>query len=706
MKTSNNILISYLKTALKASPWMIISMVLLVIVAKVYIKYSTPYFESTSKIKIDQGTVGLAKSNLFKDFDVFTSTNEIMTEIEVLKSTRLIKKTLEKLDFSVQYYRIGDIKTTELYKESPFIVKTVESSDELIEKDILIEILKDGYKIDERKYNFGDTVSINSSIILVELNHKLISNKKIDQVGRYIFKVRDKNKLASRIKKGMDITAIDKDVSVVRISYKDVVPEKTTDFVNAHAEAYIQDFIDNRSQAANKSLNFLDNQLNDVLQKLRTSENRLENFKLSNGIINTSQETETGLKKISQLNIQLASIKMKQAALDSLNSYINSSNKNFLDLAPQFEVFGDMLYIELIKKIQEYRAKRKELLINYTVHSEEVKTLDSKLSDLVAYIKESVKNSKYNAKTQRIQIENEIQLANEEFKNTPTIEKNMTSLKREFDQTQKLYNYLAEKRSEAALASSAGYSFHQVLEEASVPKSPISPNKTLITFLAGFLGALLGIGLYYLKSLLFSNRIKSIEEMEKLFSGDNYLINNNFKNLVSKLIIKEKLKKKDVLNISSNSKKSNEYLEALGETFARLGWKVLIVNFNFHTNWRLNSKTKTLNEIILENDLFSNNEIEISENLYAVSTSYSNDDSILFNHDNLKGIITSEKTYDLIITLSPSVLNKIDSLAIAKIVNHNISLLDSKSSNINHLNNYELIAKEYNLSNLSLGLIK
>ena len=98
-------------------------MVIAVMVAKKYLSYATPMYESTVKMRLADIGEGISNSNLFRNFDVFASANKIAAEIEVLKSSELISKTLDSLDFGAEIFRVGKIQTVELYKNSPIQIK-------------------------------------------------------------------------------------------------------------------------------------------------------------------------------------------------------------------------------------------------------------------------------------------------------------------------------------------------------------------------------------------------------------------------------------------------------------------------------------------------------------------------------------------------------------------------------------------------------
>src|SRR6202000_1681464 len=98
-----------------------------------------------------------------------------------------------------------------------------------------------------------------------------------------------------------------------------------------------------------------------------------------NNIINFSQETETDLRKIAQLKIQLANLQMSMSAIDSLYDYMQRGKGDFSGLAPNFEAFTDLLSTELIKKIKQLESDKKDLLLVYTDKEEKEKGLDEKI---------------------------------------------------------------------------------------------------------------------------------------------------------------------------------------------------------------------------------------------------------------------------------------------------------------------------------------
>ena len=54
---------------------------------------------------------------------------------------------------------------------------------------------------------------------------------------------------------------------------------------------------------------------------------------------------------------------MSLEAIRELNKYLKEGKDHFLDLAPNFEAFTDLLSTEIIKKIKDLQSTKKDLLL-------------------------------------------------------------------------------------------------------------------------------------------------------------------------------------------------------------------------------------------------------------------------------------------------------------------------------------------------------
>ena len=694
----NNENVRFLKPLLRGFPIVVLAMIIAVLAAKKYLNYVTPMYESTAKLKLADTQEGVPSANLFKDFDVFATPNKISTEIEVLKSTSLIEKTLEKLPFSTEIYRKGKVRSVELFGDSPIKVESILNDEKNYDKKFIINItsnqnftIKASDSAKEVKGTFGVPTVIKGGKILITRNDSYLKSKpgaKI--VDQYEVEFLSREKLLDKVNKNLDIVSVDKDVPVIRINYKSNVPEKASLLVNTLAETYIQDYIENKYRAANTTVDFLKNEIGQANNKLSGAENRIENYRNKENIINIPQETETDLRKISQLKIQKNNLKMNLDAIKNLNNYISEGKDNYLDLAPNFEAFNDLLSTEMVKNMKLLQAEKKELLLTYTPEHEKVKIIDAKIKDLTDYQTESIKNTQKNLQIKYNDIDRDIQIAEQAFIGLPEKEKLLNIMNREFNLYEKNYNFLNEKRIDAEIAKAAKISFHKIITRGELPKQPVSPMRSIIIIVAAIMSMIGSIALIY--AIHFAkakvNDVYTIEKNSTIpvafttpFIKSREKTMHHFLENVLEMELKEIIKDKNLICITSydKSKQHRFHSKNIIKALQAQSRKVLVIDVAGNLN-----------------DIENIDYIDFSEekNLRLTST-------------DIENLIREKMTgNDLCIINNQSIKQGKLPLLFLKMADENLFVLDSRKTAEKTIMNVELLKDEYKLTNLWFVLNK
>lgn len=588
-----------IKPYLRGFPLILVSMIVAMLGARKYLTYVTPMYESTVKLKLADVSEGVPSSNLFKDLDVFANSNKISAEIEVIKSSVLINKVLDNLDFDLEVYRIGQVKKIELYHKSPFIIQGKFHSPKAYDQRFLLQVhslntftLTCSNSGEIKHGTFGQKLELRYGQLTISLDHQVISAKTdFSLVDKYEFEFLSREKLIRKISSFLDVIAVDKDVAVVRINLKSPVAEKASRLVNQMAESYITDYIETKYRAARVTVEFLNDRINEIAKKLGQSEETIQQYRSDLDIINIHQETETDLRKIAQLKIQFANIKMNLSAISELNSYIQAGQSDFLELAPNFEAFTDLLSTEIIKKMKQLQADKKDLLLTFTPQDERVKVIDLKIRDLSNYLIESINNTHKNLQTKHNRLEKEIEEAEKDFIGVPEKEKVLTILNREFEIYQRSYNFLNEKKIEAEIAQAAKIAFHRIISPAEPSSVPVSPNRPIIIIVSGIL-AMIGSIVAILVVHLAKAKVNDAYTIEKnslipIAAQTPYLLNTkqievHFLKEVIQLEMKGIIQNKKMIAISSGGNQEGKtfHVENLAKAFALQGRKVLLADLN------------------------------------------------------------------------------------------------------------------------------
>jgi uncharacterized protein involved in exopolysaccharide biosynthesis len=691
--------IRLLKPLFRGLPIIVLVVLLSVLFAKKYLNYVTPMYESTAKLRLADVHEGVPGANLFKDLDVFASSNKIATEIEVLKSDNLISKTLNQLPFGTEIYRKGGMRSSELFHDSPFQIEGTFQTDKAYDKLYGLKITSNSQfilmKPEEKtgiKGTFGKPISIDGGKFLITLNEDFINSKKnVKIIDDYEFEFLSKEKLMAKINKNLDIVSVDKDVPVIRINLKNAVPEKASLFVNKLAEMYIKDYIEGKYRAANTTVDFLNTEIDNADEKLSTSENNIQNYRDERNIINITQENETNLRKISQLKIQQTNLKMNLDAIKDLNKYIASGKDNYLDLAANFEAFTDLLSTEMVKNMKKLQSDKKDLLLTYTPEHEKVRIVDQKIKDLTDYQIESIKNTEKNLQVKYDDLSNDITESEKVFIGLPEKEKMLNILNRDFNMYEKNYNFLNEKRIEAEIARSAKIAFHKIISPGEIPKSPVSPIRGIIIVVAAFLGLLGSIILIYIVHIAKAkvNDAFTIEKNSTIpiafltpFIKRNKSVLDNFLKEALQMELKGMIQKQSIIVVSSYDKSKHHVFHSinLAKAFIAQGRKVLVVD-----------ATGQLEGIITKDDC-----LNYADNRFLSYT------KTVFQ-DEIKSKL---KDYDLCLIHNQSINEDKLGLLFMSIASQNLMILDSRKTAEKSVIKIELLKDEYKLPNVWFVLNK
>ena len=167
--------------------WFVIGVVLALIVAFVFLRYSTPEYtaSTTILIKDDKQTGISAELAAFEDLGIIGggSANNTDNEIEILKSRKIIGNVVDSLGLTISYSKVGRIRDTELYSHSPINLKFIKINSSLKVKDtvFIVSFLgADSVELKDVEGNLILKTKLNE-VVESEIGHfKLVRSKSYD----------------------------------------------------------------------------------------------------------------------------------------------------------------------------------------------------------------------------------------------------------------------------------------------------------------------------------------------------------------------------------------------------------------------------------------------------------------------------------------------------------------------------------------------
>lgn len=472
---------------------------------KVY-RSQTLYQASTTLMLNDKES---GPSKFMKSLESFSVTGKLMTEVEVLRSRYLIGKTLDKLELNVPISQSIRGTWRELYQRSPFTIELDIIDPTYSDKAFTLNLHDDNsftLTIQEVQYQgrLNETILTPGFRLCISENDSYLqTNPEALQAGLYRFEHISRERLIDHYSgEALTVKLLDKEVAIIKVYFRHNVPLKAQHFVNGLVESYLNDFITNKTEAANKALHFISKELNSISGELRNSERDIATFKQAEGITELSLEADDRLKKLRERDMQRTSLTMELAELERLGKALVASN-DAMTAAGELGVVSHPECQRALEKLQQLESKRSELLLSFTAKHPDVLLLDDQIKQARKALTETLSSTlaSHMAKMRKLDVNiEEIELKLHTY---PVAEQQLLAYQRSYSSKQKTYDFLLNKRIEAGIGAASQISFHKVLERASLPRRPIGMGRKVVLVIGAMVGAGLGLmlilGIYYMR---------------------------------------------------------------------------------------------------------------------------------------------------------------------------------------------------------------
>ena len=312
-----------------------------------------------------------------------------------------------------------------------------------------------------------------------------------------------------------------RNTQMVKISFESPDSEITYKVANELGNTYIENQLEARLQLTQKASEWLTTRLAGMRKDLEQSEAALQTFREREGLIDVSGVQTLTANEITGITIQLVDARKRTA---EAKGQLDSLGKIGLEYNPRWEtslgVLADLVTQQL--KSREVEASRvvSELSQRYGPKHPRLIAARSNMDNSVSDYRKQVikvvgsfgKNYKQLLADQQ-RLERSLENSKNQIQNINRKTYELTQFEREVDTTQQLYDLFftrfRETKESGFEAANARF-----VDLAVKPFTPVKPKKMQIVFIAGFLSALAGVALAFLKVAL-DNTIRAGGEVEE-----------------------------------------------------------------------------------------------------------------------------------------------------------------------------------------------
>jgi tyrosine-protein kinase Etk/Wzc len=334
-----------------------------------------------------------------------------------------------------------------------------------------------------------------------------------------------------------------RDTDVLEIGFESTNPFEAQAIVDAAAEALMEQNTSYARMELTNVRDFLEKNLDSISRRLRNSEEELRRYKLDNGIVELTGETEKLIENSSKVEsmVEEANTERKIAVQrlsylqgqltkqDSLLLNVNSIlSSPLLDQLRENVVTSQTRLAKLLTK-SEYNANHPELKILNDEIENAKKKLNEEIQRVVAVRIGSSDPLVYRGEIiqQIATVQVELKSAETKYKSLlkissdynkrmsllPDTELELARKTRTYSMNEKVYSMLVEKHEDAKITEQAKMGNIRLVESADLPSNPIKPKKTMNLLIGFVLGIGSGIGLALILHSLDS-KIRTLDDVE------------------------------------------------------------------------------------------------------------------------------------------------------------------------------------------------
>ncbi len=288
---------------------------------------------------------------------------------------------------------------------------------------------------------------------------------------------------------------------------------------NAHARAYMQQNLEFRFVSSKDLSDWLGDRLAEQRKKVEDSEVAVQRYRELNNALPLDERQNIVDQKLSDISAAVTRAKTVRIEKESLYKQMEAveRDRNALDSFPAIlsNAYVQQLKVQ-IADLQRQQAQLSDQLGNRHPDLIKVRTAleaaEAKLQTAIAQVVQSSRTDYLAAAAQERSLTDALEAQKREALafNRTAIEGNV--LKRDADSNRQLYEGLLQRTKETGVAGELKPSNIRIVDQADVPRDPISPNKLRSLLLALVGGPLLGIGLVFFFEYL-DDRIKTPDEI-------------------------------------------------------------------------------------------------------------------------------------------------------------------------------------------------
>ena len=383
--------------------WFVISVIICLLASRLYLATKPKIYKRSAVmlVKDDSGS-GSTSSRSRGGTDALMQLNGVVmgssvkNEVYILQSHQIMKQVVRNLNLDVYYSYKHHLQTRNLYNVKPFVVEFDSADVEtLVPYSFQVEL--DGtrahitnftmpQKEEEEQANVDILVELGTPFRLpaTQGELRLVPNEKyLSEFNGKRINVTHTTVEAAAYSYGAGLAAgeLDKESTLVGITYTDQDISRAEDIINAVLEAYRQNIIDDKNRIAQSTAAFIDERIGIISRELSKVEGDLADFKQRNRLVDVKSDANNFLQQSSQARQRSILLESQVSVVQYLLDYLRDASKGN-NLIPTLSGLTDQGIQSQIMRYNELMLERNRLIQNTGEGTPRIRQADQNLEQM------------------------------------------------------------------------------------------------------------------------------------------------------------------------------------------------------------------------------------------------------------------------------------------------------------------------------------
>ena len=516
--------------------WFVLSLIVALGIAFLYLRYTTPVYNTYAKILVKgSDSRGSGASQALSIGDIIQNYG-LSNERQILKSSTTAAEVVRDLKLYTSYTLQGRVRDRVMYKNQEFLVDMDAEHLEKLNTPVYLKIEKEkgayhvtgSYRVPIDELNSSAPYGIDQTIKALPATIKT----KAGTITFYTnpapvkLKMTEGQEITVTINSPMNVAkgyaarlgvASNEGSDVITLSINDQNTTRAVDYLNQMLIVYNRLANEDKNDVARRTEAFINERLAKINGELNSTDSELENYKRRNGLVNLRSDASQSAGNQDAYEKQLNDANTQIKLINTYRQYINKpTNKG--QIMPSNVGLNDGQTGQLVSEYNQRVLERNRLLRTASEQSPAVQKLNADIDDLYQSVQQSLTNAyQHNMQTAQIQrnaISAQLGRYTGEISKTPEQERILTQIGRQQEVRSGLYLMLLQKREENSISLSATANKANMIE-VPLHGGQVSPKPNMVYLTALGIGLLVPALIMFVMSLL-RYRLEGHDDLTRL----------------------------------------------------------------------------------------------------------------------------------------------------------------------------------------------